>query len=550
MTVLSQALSRRMRLICPRTLDVICERDLSATMDDGAVLLADRWVARVDSATPQPTVLVRSPYGRRQFVGLLMGRLLAERGFQVVIQSVRGTFGSGGQFDPFDERADGLATLRWLRGQPWHAGRFATIGPSYLGLVQWAIAQPAGDELAAMAIQVSASQFFDETYLGGSVSLETVASWLVLIAFQERRMAPVSINRGLRALRRALAEVRLDEIDVRLTGSEVRWLRDALEHPRRDSDHWRRRDYSDSVAAVTAPVSFVGGWHDILLPWMLEDFKALQAAGRRTQLLIGPWTHTAPGLAAAGHREGIAWLRAHLLGDDRLVRDSKVRVMVTGEGGGWRELERWPPDGVVPRSLYLGAGGALSGEPPAAERAQPPRFDYRYDPADPTPSLGGAVLLSREPVVDNAPLERRDDVLMFTTEPLTEPLEAIGEVSAEVWARGRPPYFDLFVRLCDVDREGVSRNVCDGLRSVEPDGEVGEDGVAHVRVQLWPTAHRFAAGNRIRVQVSSGAHPRFARNPGTGEDRARADAAQMRPVDVELLRDREHPSRVILLVSS
>jgi uncharacterized protein len=550
MSLPSQALARRMRLIEPRTLDVICERDLPARMDDGTVLLADRWVARVDAATPQPTVLVRSPYGRAQVVGLLMGRLLAERGFQVVIQSVRGTFGSGGQFDPFDERPDGLATLRWLRGQPWHSGRIGTFGPSYLGLVQWAIAEPAGAELAAMAIQVSASQFYDETYAGGAVSLETVASWLVVVALQERRLAPVSINRGLRALRRALVDMRLDELDVLLTGGEVRWLRDALEHPRRDSAHWRRRDYSESVADVTAPVSFVGGWHDIVLPWMLDDFKALQAAGRRTQLLIGPWTHTAPALAAAGHREGIAWLRAHLLGDDRLVRDSKVRVMVTGDGGGWRELQRWPPPGVHPRSMYLGADGALTAEPPLGERPRPPRVDYRYDPADPTPSYGGAVLLSRDAVVDNRPLERRDDVLTFTTEPLTEPLETIGEVSAELWARGRPPHFDLFVRLCEVDRAGVSRNVCDGLRSVEPDGDIGEDGIAHVRVDLWPTAHRFAAGNRIRVQVSSGAHPRFARNPGTGEDRARADPARMRPVDVEVLRDRDHPSQLILPVAS
>jgi hypothetical protein len=283
---------------------------------------------------------------------------------------------------------------------------------------------------------------------------------------------------------------------------------------------------------------------------MLDDFKAVQAAGRRTQLLIGPWTHTAPALAAAGHREGIAWLRGHLLGDDRLVRDSKVRVMVTGDGGGWRELERWPPPGVQPRSVYLGADGALTAEPPVNERPRPPRFDYTYDPADPTPSYGGAILLSRDAVVDNAPLERRDDVLTFTTEPLTEPLEAIGEVSAELWARGRPPHFDLFVRLCEVDREGVSRNVCDGLRSVEPHGDIGEDGIAHVRVDLWPTAHRFAAGNRIRVQVSSGAHPRYARNPGTGEDRARADPARMRPVDVEVLRDRDHPSQLILPVTS
>ena len=160
------------------------------------------------------------------------------------------------------------------------------------------------------------------------------------------------------------------------------------------------------------------------------------------------------------------------------------------------------------------------------------------------------MLLSREPVVDNAALEQRDDVLTFTTQPLAEPVEAIGEVSAELWARAQPPHFDLFVRLCEVGADGVSRNVCDGLRSVEPDpAAISEDGVAHVVVELWPTAHRFAAGSRIRVQVSSGAHPRFARNPGTGEDRATADPQRMQPVDVELLRDQAHPSRLILPVT-
>lgn len=137
-------MARRLRLPRAETLDVVCRRDLKAPMDDGALLLADRWVARDGADRPKPTVLVRSPYGRRQFVGLLFGRLLAERGLQVVIQSVRGTFGSGGTFSPFDERDDGLATLRWLRAQPWHAGPVGMLGPSYLGFVQWAVAEPGG----------------------------------------------------------------------------------------------------------------------------------------------------------------------------------------------------------------------------------------------------------------------------------------------------------------------------------------------------------------------------------------------------------------------
>src|SRR6202012_3158239 len=224
LTLASGILSRRMRLPRAQTHDVICRRDLPALMDDGAVLLADRWVARDGADRPQPTVLVRSPYGRRQFVGLLFGRLLAERGLQVVIQSVRGTFGSGGTCSPFDERADGLATLRWLRGQPWHAGPIAMLGPSYLGFVQWAIAGEAGEDLAAMSIHVSASEFHSQTYAGSSLSLETLASWLVIVAMQERRLGLLAMDRALRGLGGVIGELPLTSLDERLTGAPVDWF--------------------------------------------------------------------------------------------------------------------------------------------------------------------------------------------------------------------------------------------------------------------------------------------------------------------------------------
>ena len=548
MTLTSEILARRMRLPRAQTHAVICERDLRVPMDDGTMLLADRWVAREGADRPRPTVLVRSPYGRRQLVAVLFGRLLAERGLQVVIQSVRGTFGSGGSFNPFDERADGLATLRWLRAQPWHAGAIGTLGPSYLGFVQWAIAAEAGEDLAAMSIHVSASQFHGQTYAGSSLALESVASWLVIIAMQERRLAPLALGRALRELQALLAELPLTELDARATGAPLEWFQEAFASPGREDPYWMRRDFSRSVPEVTAPVQFVGGWYDILLPWMLEDFEALQAAGRGPQLLIGPWAHTSPGLMSAAERDGLAWMRAHLLGDRRLVRPSPVRVMVTGErsGGGWRDLPRWPPDGTVARSLFLQPGGRL-GEAEAVAGTSEPGDGYRYDPADPTPSLGGPILLSREPVVDNAPLEARADVLTYTGPVLERTLEAVGNVWVELWLRASEPYFDVFARVCDVDAARVSRNVCDALTSVAP-GRFAQsgDGAWHVRLRLWPTAHRFAAGHRIRLQVSSGAHPRYARNPGTGVDPAAATAQALRAVDIKVLRDSAHPSALVL----
>lgn len=521
---------------------MVAERDVPVPMDDGAVLLADRWSAR--GAGPQPTVLVRSPYGRRSWFGLLFGRLLAERGLQVVIQSVRGTFGSEGEFSPFEERDDGLATLAWIRRQPWHRGRIGMTGPSYLGLAQWAVAPDAGDDLAAITPSVTASQFHGQTYGGGSLSLETAASWLVLVAAQERRLAPVHMARGLRRLPALLDDLPVGDLDERASGAPLAWYREALANPGREDAYWVARDFSAGVAKVRAAVQLVGGWHDIFLPWMVEDYAALRAAGRSPQLIIGPWAHTSPGLMAAGTRAALAWLRAHLLDDRRLLQRAPVRVYVTGAEAGWADLADWPPPGGREHVLHLGPGGALGAAPPPGG----PATGYRYDPADPTPAVGGPVLLTREPVVDNRALESRPDVITFTTPPLAAALTAMGPVRAILHIRASVEHVDLFARLCDVDGAGASWNVCDALVRVEPGRfERDADGVVRVEVDLWPAAHRFAAGHRVRLQVSSGAHPRYARNPGTGEPLA--EARRLVPADVEVLHDAGHPSRLVLTLA-
>lgn len=544
-SLLGKILARRWHLPRARTTDVVCERDLRIEMDDGAVLLADRWVAREARDQPQPTVLVRSCYGRRAFFGLLHGRLLAERGLQVVMQSVRGTFGSEGTFNPFYERADGLATLRWLRRQPWHAGPIGMTGESYLGLVQWAIAADAGDDLAALSIHGSASQFHGQSFPGGSMGLETSAQWLVMIALQERRPAPLPMLGRLWRLHSMLTAPLLSDLDRRITGGEVAWFREALAARRREDDYWVERDFSAGVADVTARVQMVTGWYDSFLPWQLEDFAALQQADRPRQLIIGPWSHTGEGLTAAGVREGLAWLRGSLLGDPGLIQPATVRLFVTGEptGGGWRDFERWPPTDEAPRQLWVAGEGRLEWEPPT--QGSGGSRCYRYDPADPTPSLGGPIMITK-PIRDNRSLEARPDVLTFTTTPLEDVVEAIGPVRVQLWVRGSEPHFDLFARVCDVDPGGVSHNVCDALASVAPDRfERSEaDGSWRVSFELWPIAHRFAAGHRIRLQVSSGAHPRYVRNPGTGEDPLLAQ--KPRAVDVELLYDPERPSALFL----
>jgi putative CocE/NonD family hydrolase len=221
-------------------------------------------------------------------------------------------------------------------------------------------------------------------------------------------------------------------------------------------------------------------------------------------------------------------------------------VYVTGERtrGGWRHLPGWPPPYAELR-LWLGEHRQL-GIPEPGETGEADR--YRYDPVDPTPSLGGPVLLAREPILDNRRLEARPDVLTYTTARLGSTREAMGPVRVELCVRSSSPYFDMFARVCDVDPTGASWNVCDALVRVAPKRfEREADGTWRIAFDLWPTAHRFAAGHRVRLQVSSGAHPRYMRNPGTGEDPL--TATRMHAVDVEILHDRGHPSCLVLPAS-
>ena len=234
------------------------------------------------------------------------------------------------------------------------------------------------------------------------------------------------------------------------------------------------------------------------------------------------------------------WFDTWLLGREGRLASKPVKVHVQGEGGVWRDLDDWPPP-ATPTRWYLHPEGRLSTTPPASP-SDPDR--YRYDPADPTPSVGGIGMLTGG-AVDNRALEARPDVLVYTSEPLPEPLEVIGPTEAELCAGSSLDHTDFFVRLCDVHPDGRSVNVCDGLQRFDPASiKRGAGGTFTAAVPLWPVGHRFAAGHRLRIQVSSGAHPVYARNLGTGEPPARATA--MRAADQAVYHEPGRPSWVTL----
>jgi hypothetical protein len=543
MDISSRLLEALLRLPPPETRDIVVERDIPVTMPDGVVLLADRYFPR--EALRPPTLLVRCPYGRTGFFGALFGRVFAERGFQVLLQSVRGTFGSGGTLDPFrQEGPDGLATVAWMQRQHWYGGTFGTVGLSYLGLTQWAISKEAGPDLRAMAPMVTASQFQEQTYAGGAFSLYNGLSWTQLMHHQEHFWSALKMRvLGDRLLRPVFRELPLETLDQRANGASAPFYQDWLRHNDADSAWWKPGNFDQNVPQTSAPVSLVGGWQDIFLPWQLDDYRRLREAGRDPFLLVGPWTHVDPQLLAHGIRDALAWQRAHLLGDASQLRPSPVRLFVTGAKE-WRDYAAWPPPSRSER-WYLQAQRGLGVLRPSAA---PPDL-YRYDPADPTPSLGGPLLGGEAGVVDNRPLEARPDVLCYTSERLGSDVEVIGEIRAELFVRSSLSHADFFVRLCDVNPRGVSRNVCDGLLRVSPQSSAPDaEGVHKLTISLWPAAHRFRRGHRIRVQVSSGAHPRYARNLGTGE--ALASGTRLVAAEQAVFHDPTHPSAILLPVVS
>jgi hypothetical protein len=528
----SHLLQRFMKLGPPQTRDVVVEHDLRVPMPDGVELLADRWAPR-SRGDGLPTALVRCPYGRRGMIGVAMALPLAERGYQVLFQSTRGTFGSGGAFDPMlREREDGLATLEWVVKQPWFGDSIVLVGASYLGYVQWAVADRLPPQVKAMIPHITESALTLEFLRRDGLSLETPFGWGIQMDGQERRFAMLRQLVGGRRKGRALASLPLADAATTITGHDVDYVRDILTHDA-DAPRWAGLSHRDRVAQVTVPVSSIGGWYDIFLPGQLRDFEILQAAGRPARLTIGPWTHLTPDPIPV--REALEFGLAHARDQEPPEREP-VRLYVMGQEA-WRDFGEWPPRGYAPRRFHLQPGGALATEPPG--ESEPDR--YRYDPADPTPAAGGVRMVRDSGRVDNSALEARPDVLTYTTAVLEEDVEVIGEVSAEIWFRSTLPDADVFVRLCDVDPRGRSYNVCDGLVSL-----TGAQEITHATVTLWPTAYRFLRGHRIRVQVSSGAFPRFARNMGTGEPHV--TAATPVAADQAVHHDPAHPSAVLLPV--
>jgi putative CocE/NonD family hydrolase len=571
---------------------ILLEKNVEGRMRDGVILRAD--VYRPDTTSRLPALLERTPYSKNPGTSDAIFSRLASHGFVVVVQDTRGRYMSDGVARPHDEGEDGYDTIEWSAQLPYVNGRVGTFGGSYSATTQLLAAPLRPPHLAAIFPSSSYNSRYDMVFQGGAFYLADGLSWnLGQGADVRRREHQPEADRdhaiGLSAAERQtltgewLWHVPLKTIDA----LEIRKVSpayfDMLAHPSYDG-YWRTFDVEARHAEFDVPAFHVTGWYDTLLNGTIRNFTGLREHARSPRvragqrLLIGPWTHARPTLQStrigdvdfgpnAGFDiEGLMfdwfnyWLKDAPTG---VLSRAPVRIFVMGANV-WRDEQEWPLARAVPTAFYLysdghantlDGDGRLSTDARSAKASAEGGFAeqsdrFTYDPAKPVPTgeRGG---YSRTPS-DQRDVERRQDVLVYTTGILSSPLEVTGPLELRVWAASSATDTDFTAKLVDVLPDGTARMLADGIlraryrRGKTAPALLTPGRAEEMTIDLGATSNVFAAGHRIRLEISSSNFPRFDRNPNTGTPFG--ETAELRRADQTILHDPEHPSRIVLPV--
>lgn len=454
---------------------------------------------------PAGTILIRCPYGRGLAFALLSARPYAARGYQCLFVSCRGTFGSGGEFDPWrNEEEDGQAVVEWMRKQVWYTGSFATLGGSYLGFVQWALLRNPPPDMVAAVIQCAPHDFSQQLWGTGSLALEWI-TWGENVAHQQETGIFQTIRKlnTPQRMRPVLDRVPLAESVKSHFKGRAPWLDFVVDHPDTSDAYYDQLKFGDALERAKIPIFLVGGWYDVFASQTMEQYTRLSERNTDVALLIGPWNHMQVGLQSKVYQQSFNWLEQHLGKRMSRARETPVQYFVTGAEE-WRTVQKWPPP-TLAQELYLQSGGRLASERPSTEEDS---SAFTFDPKQPTPTIGGNLLIGGGSADDTA-LAARSDVLAFTTEVLKKNVEISGKVTVELSHSSDTPNVDLFVRISEVDGKGCSHGITETYKRLAPGRESGP-----VILHLNDCAHRFAQGTRIRLIIAGASHPQFAINTG------------------------------------
>ena len=581
--------------------DVRREKSVMIPMRDSVRLSTDLYFP-VGAELPQPVVLIRTPYNKNDTDENAAARFFAGQGYVAAVQDMRGKYESEGRYQwTKTDRRDGSDTVTWLAEQSWSTGKVGTYGCSYRGENQIQLAATRNPHHAAAVPMFAGAMYTNgdsyrnwATNNGGAFELAMIFTWFREKGWSLRPRYPPGTPREdlLRAAKSFNLRPQLPEIDERALWTELPVV-DLMERSEAPPNLWPELvthapndSWWDQFTFVTDADSFdvpalqVASWYDYGVSEALGLFDLFQKNGvsaiaRENQfIIVAPTTHcehhAATDNTIVGERNVgdarldywslyLRWFDHWLRGVENGVTDrSPIQYYVMGENE-WQSAETWPLAETQFTRYYLHSGGnansrmgdgLLTTNRPGDE----PADTFTYDPAAPVPTVGGQACCTQTPTSrgawDQREVETRDDVLVYTSPPLTEGVEVTGPLEAVLYVSSSAPDTDFTVKLVDVAPDGTAYNLQEGIQRARY--RTGYDSITwmedqnvyRVTVNLHATSNYFAPGHRIRVEVSSSNFPRFTRNLNTGGDN-HTDTTWTTARN-RIHHSDEHPSHVVL----
>ncbi len=542
-----------------KSYDVKIDFNVRVKMRDGVELSAD--VYRPDAEGKFPVILVRTPYIKTG--QLRSGRFWAKNGYVYVAMDVRGRGDSDGKFIPYrNDGIDGFDSIEWCASQPWSNGKVGTLGGSYLGRIQWltAILQP--PHLVAMVVSVTPSDPFVEWPTG--VHLPMTISWYHYTAGR------VAQNMDAVDWAKIHWHLPLYTMDEAAGRPNPHWKED-FEHLPSDP-YWEPLRYQDKYHKVNVPILHISGWYDdeqvgTPLNFIGMVTKGPESVRTKQKLLMGPWPHAINSTSKLGEVDfgptavvdlnGYLkrWFDYWLKGiDTGIMSEPPVRIFVMGENR-WVEENEWPIGRTVWTKYFLRSkgranslfgDGILSRIPPANE----PEDSYISDPSNPVPFITEPSFSQIGSADDYRPIQRRDDVLVYTSEPLPEDTKICGPIKVKLYASSTAKDTDFMAMLLDVWPNGFAQRLVDGMvrarfrEGLDKPSLITPGVVYEYTIDLWNTCQMFKKGHRIRLQIASSAFPKYDRNPQNGGPLGKT--TNLIPAQQRIFHNKKYPSHVIL----
>lgn len=571
--------------------EMIVEDEVSFPMRDGIELATD--IYRPDADGKFPVVLVRTPYKKE--MNELQARYYARRGYVFAVQDCRGRFASSGQWNPFfDEPSDGYDAIEWLAVQPWSNGKVGMIGGSYLGWVQWWAAREHPPHLVTIIPNVSPPDpYYNIPYEYGTFFLLGAIWWADVLETEATGdlSGKAFMEIGEKKYARLLRHLPVVELDSIVLGKRNKYWREWIEHPDND-EYWDRVSFLSYLEGLDIPVYHQSGWFDGDGIGSKLNYLAMAKHGHQYQkLVLGPWGHTSeatrrgpnntdfgPNAIINMQKSYTRWLDRWLLGiENGIDKEPLVSLFVMGTNE-WLHGDKYPLPETEFTKFFLASKGSanssngdgwLTADPPGDSAAD--SDTYTYDPADPTPSpifYFEPEDLTEEEECDSLEVksveeeiakrrafygkvnEERNDILVYDTPPLDEPLTFAGPVSAVLYASSSARDTDWFMRLSRVDEEGQVFPLVHGCiraryrNSFSKPEMLEADKIYEYHLDMWQTGITIPAGSGLRVEVASASFPMFSRNLNTGgHNEIETEYVSAKQT---IYHDIEHPSHVLL----